>query len=73
LLSDENFLVEVFPVQFEVVEPMGNETLLYFTLQGTQMIARGNPSQYYKAGDVYSLRINKNKIHFFDNESGIAI
>jgi hypothetical protein len=37
------------------------------------MIARGNPSQYYKAGDVYSLRINKNKIHFFDNESGIAI
>jgi multiple sugar transport system ATP-binding protein len=73
LLNTEKSLSEDIPVQVEVVEPMGNETLLYFTLQNTQMIARGNPNQHYKAGNIYSLQINKNKLHFFDKESGIAI
>jgi multiple sugar transport system ATP-binding protein len=73
ILNTEKSLSEDISVQVEVVEPMGNETLLYFTLQDTQMIARGNPSHYYKAGDTYSLRINKNKIHFFDKENSIAI
>jgi multiple sugar transport system ATP-binding protein len=73
LLSTEKSLAEDISVQIEVVEPMGNETLLYFTLQDTQMIARGNPNQYYKAGSVYSLHFIKSKIHFFDKESGISI
>jgi multiple sugar transport system ATP-binding protein len=60
-------------VRVEVVEPMGNETLLYFTLQNNQMIARGNPNKLYRAASDYSLHINKNKIHFFDKESGITI
>ena len=73
LLSTEKSLAEEISVKIEVVEPMGNETLLYFTLQDTQMIARGNPNQYYKAGSVYSMHFNKSKIHFFDKDSGIAI
>lgn len=73
LLSNEKSPIEEIPVKLEIAEPMGNETLLYFTLQGAQMIARGNPNQYYKAGDAYSLHINKNKIHFFDQENGVAI
>ena len=73
LLSTEKSLAEDISVQIEVVEPMGNETLLYFTLQDIQMIARGNPNQYYKAGSVYSMHINKSKIHFFEKDSGIAI
>jgi ABC-type sugar transport system ATPase subunit len=52
---------------------MGNETLLYFTLLDTQMTARGNPNQYYKAGSVYSMHVNRSKIHFFDKERGITI
>ena len=73
LLSTEKSFAEEISVQIEVVEPMGNETLLYFTLQDTQMIARDNPNQYYKAGSVYAMHFNKSKIHFFDKESGIAI
>lgn len=73
LLSTEKSLAEDISVRIEVVEPMGNETLLYFTLQDTQMIVRGNPNQYYKAGGVYSMHFNISKIHFFDKESGIAI
>ena len=73
LLSTEKSLAEDISVRVEVVEPMGNETLLYFTLQDTQMIARGNPNQQYKAGSTYSMQINKNKIYLFDKERGIAI
>jgi len=73
LLSTEKSIAGDISVQVEVVEPMGNETLLYFTLQGTQMIARGNPNQQYKAGSTYSMQINKNKIYLFDKESGSAI
>jgi multiple sugar transport system ATP-binding protein len=73
LLSSERSLPEDITVQIEVVEPMGNETLLYFTLQDTQMIARGNPNKQYRAGNVYFLQINKLKLHFFDMQTGNTI
>jgi multiple sugar transport system ATP-binding protein len=73
LIIDEKSSAEDIVVRVEVVEPMGNETLLYFTLQNNQMIARGNPNKLYRAASDYSLHINKNKIHFFDKESGITI
>jgi len=66
LLSSEKSIAGDISIQVEVVEPMGNETLLYFTLQETQMIARGNPNQQYKSGNNYSMQINKDKIYFFD-------
>ena len=64
---------EEIPVKLEIAEPTGNETLLYFTLQNSQMIARGNPNQSYKVGDIYTLQIDKTKIHCFDDESGTAV
>jgi multiple sugar transport system ATP-binding protein len=72
-LIKEKFASEEITVKLEIAEPMGNETLLYFILQNSQMIARGNPNQSYRVGDTYSLQIDKSKIHFFDNESGSAI
>ena len=73
LLSSEKSIAGDISVQVEVVEPMGNETLLYFTLQETQMIARGNPNQQYKSGNNYSMQIKKDKIYFFDKESGTTL
>jgi multiple sugar transport system ATP-binding protein len=73
LLSSERPLTEDISVQLEVVEPMGNETLLYFTLQDVQMIARGNPNQQYRAGNIYFLQINRSKLHFFDMKNGTTI
>lgn len=73
LLSSEKSIAGDISVLVEVVEPMGNETLLYFTLQKTQMIARGNPNQQYKSGNTYSMKLNKNKIYFFDKESGTTL
>ena len=73
LLSSEKSIAGDISIQVEVVEPMGNETLLYFTLQETQMIARGNPNQQYKSGNNYPMQINKDKIYFFDKESGTTL
>ena len=72
-LKTERTQEEVIAVKIEVVEPMGNETLLYFTLQGTQMIARGNPNHHYKIGTDYLLQINKIKLHFFNKDNGVAV
>lgn len=73
LVSTEKSSAEDISIQIEVVEPMGNETLIYFTLQNTQMIARGNPNQSYKTGSVYSMHINKNQMHFFNKDSGSTL
>jgi len=72
-LAAEKLSKEELSVKLEIAEPMGNETLLYFTLQNSQMIARGNPNQFYEVGNAYSLHIDKNQIHFFDYEDEKAI
>ena len=56
-------------VKIEVVEPMGNETFLYFTIQGKQMTARVDSNQNYKSGDNVLLHFDINKLIFFDIEN----
>lgn len=73
MITSEKSGVENIPIRLEVVEPMGNETLLYFTMQNTQMIARGNPNQHYTVGGIYSLIINKKKILFYNKENETAV
>lgn len=72
-LTTERTQTESIAVKIEVVEPMGNETLIYFTLQDTQIIARVDPNQHFKIGMDYQLQINKNKLHFFNKDNGLAI
>jgi multiple sugar transport system ATP-binding protein len=62
-----------FEVKLEVVEPMGNEAFLYFTLDGTQFIARVPARDVPKAQSNRKLKINKNKIQFFDYETELSI
>ncbi|NWG29788.1 MAG: sn-glycerol-3-phosphate ABC transporter ATP-binding protein UgpC [Ignavibacteriaceae bacterium] len=59
--------------EIEVVEPMGNETFLYFTLQNKQMIARVSSNVPYKTGEKLLFVPDKNKLHFFDYETGVSI
>jgi multiple sugar transport system ATP-binding protein len=62
-----------FEAILEVVEPMGNEAFLYFALEGNQFIARIPARDVPKAQSHRKLKINKNKIQFFDFESEKAI
>ncbi len=56
----------------EVVEPLGNEAFLYFTVDNSQCVARIDANTYMDVGESITLFINKEKIHFFD-ESGNRI
>jgi len=71
--SENTSAINKIKVKIEVVEPMGNETFLYFVLQNTQMIARVGAKHFYKAGDEVSLHFDRNKLYFFDKEDGNAI
>lgn len=55
-------------VQIEVVEPMGNETFIYFNLAGEQFTARVPSSNNYMAGKKSDVFFNTSKTFYFDDE-----
>jgi len=52
---------------------MGNETILYFNLGGTEFIARVSAIEKPNAGDQLPLFFNLDKLHFYNADSGNAI
>ncbi|SMB97372.1 carbohydrate ABC transporter ATP-binding protein, CUT1 family [Thermanaeromonas toyohensis ToBE] len=63
----------VYRVKVEVVEPLGAEGLVYFSLGGQQVVARLSGSSLPKVGEEVALVFNLNRAHFFDKESGKAV
>ncbi len=63
----------LFTVTLEVVEPMGNEVFLYFSIDATQCTARVPSREQLVPGSAKVLFIDVTKIHFFDAESGVTI
>ncbi|MGB5896296.1 MAG: sn-glycerol-3-phosphate ABC transporter ATP-binding protein UgpC [Ignavibacteriaceae bacterium] len=57
-----------YAAELEVVEPMGNELFLYFTLSGIQMVARVSKEFVFAAGDKINLSFNPDKLYFFDKD-----
>ena len=58
----------------EVFEPMGNETNIYFTTGKTPIVCRTpdfNPD--VEVQDTIPVYLNREKMHFFDPESGLTI
>lgn len=60
-------------VVLEAIENMGNETLAYCSVEGTQLIARLAPNFSAPFGQPIDLFWNLDKCHFFDLQSGIAL
>ena len=54
----------------DVVEPMGNETFIYFEIEKIQFIARVNPSKELKSGEKIKLYIDSPCVYFFDKKTG---
>jgi multiple sugar transport system ATP-binding protein len=54
-------------VKLDVVEPMGNEIILYFPIDKTQFVARVPAKEMPKVGVMTSLYLDTNKLHFFDS------
>jgi multiple sugar transport system ATP-binding protein len=67
--SDRTFRAEV-----AVVEPMGNEQIVYATLSdGKRLVAIAPPEPAMKPGDVVSVRVKSDAVHLFDAESGSRV
>ncbi|MEW9667308.1 ABC transporter ATP-binding protein [Ammoniphilus sp. 3BR4] len=77
-IHDEPVFLETFPetafsAKIDVVENMGSELFLYFTLGSTQITARINNRTEIHHGDRIQLAIDMNKCHFFDIKTEKAI
>ena len=59
-----------FDMMIDVVEPMGMETLVYFTLGGAELCGRVNPNAGANAGHVMKLRSDLSNMHLIDDGTG---
>jgi multiple sugar transport system ATP-binding protein len=54
----------------DVIEPMGNETFIYFELEKIQFIARVKPLHELKVAGKIKLYIDPGKVYLFDTKTG---
>ncbi|HEV7543268.1 MAG TPA: sugar ABC transporter ATP-binding protein, partial [Reyranella sp.] len=59
-----------FDTMIDVVEPMGMETLVYFTIAGAELCGRVNPNAGATAGKVMKLRADLSNMHLIDDGTG---
>ena len=64
--------IEAFDAVLDVTEPMGMETLVYFTLEGTQVCGRVNPNACARDGGSLRLAVDLNNMHLV-NQTGAVI
>ena len=60
--------VAPFDITLDVIEPMGNETLVYFTIAGEALCGRVNPNAGAADGQPMRLAANLNHMHLMDAE-----
>ncbi|MGL4291288.1 MAG: ABC transporter ATP-binding protein [Phreatobacter sp.] len=64
---------EPFQVKLDVIEPMGNETLVYFAVEGTQLCGRVDPNAGARDGEPMRLAADLNHMHLIDGASGLVL
>jgi multiple sugar transport system ATP-binding protein len=62
-----------FEAQIEVTEPMGMETLVYFSINGTQVCGRVNPNANAREGAPMRLAADLGNMHLIDDETGRVV
>ena len=62
-----------FTVTLDVVEPLGMETMVFFTVNGTEFCGRVEPSSAADAGAAMRLHANVDHMHLIDPASGAVI
>jgi multiple sugar transport system ATP-binding protein len=62
-----------FTATLDVVEPMGMETMVYFTVNGTEICGRVEPKSAGDAGSAMRLHANIDHMHLIDPASGAVI
>jgi multiple sugar transport system ATP-binding protein len=62
-----------FTVTLDVIEPMGMETMVYFTVNGSEICARVEPSSAPAAGQKMRLYANLKQMHLIDPDSNLVL
>ena len=57
-------------MNLDVVEPMGNEIVIYLSRDAQHVVARLVPQELPEPGNSVKLAFDQNKLHFFDSASG---
>ena len=65
--------IEAFDTVLDVTEPMGMETLIYFTLEGTQICGRVNPNAGALDGGALRVAVDLNNMHLLNEVTGAVI
>jgi multiple sugar transport system ATP-binding protein len=65
--------VEPFETVLDVTEPMGMETLVYFTLEGTQVCGRVSPTAGARDGAPLRLAVDLNNMHLLNEGTGAVL
>jgi multiple sugar transport system ATP-binding protein len=65
--------IEAFEAVLDVTEPMGMETLIYFTLEGAQICGRVNPNAGARDGAPLRLAVDLNNMHLLNEGTGAVI
>jgi len=65
--------VEPFDAVLDVTEPMGMETLIYFTLEGAQVCGRVSPNAGARDGGPLRLAVDLNNMHLLNEVTGAVI
>jgi multiple sugar transport system ATP-binding protein len=62
-----------FSIALDVVEPMGMETMVYFTLDGAELCGRVEPSSVSAAGQSMRLCADLNQMHLIDPQTDLVL
>jgi multiple sugar transport system ATP-binding protein len=65
--------IEPFDAVLDVTEPMGMETLVYFTLEGAQVCGRVNPNAGARDGAPIRLAVDLNNMHLLNETNGVVL
>ncbi|MFH1197551.1 MAG: sn-glycerol-3-phosphate ABC transporter ATP-binding protein UgpC [bacterium] len=71
--SDSKKEYQSMSVNVDLIEPLGNETLVYFTMDNEQFIARITSGVQLKQSEKAKLCFNIDKIHYFNSETGESL
>jgi multiple sugar transport system ATP-binding protein len=62
-----------FPAVLDVVEPMGMETMVYFTVDGQEVCGRVDPGSAKGPGESMRFYADMDRMHLIDPQSGLVI
>jgi multiple sugar transport system ATP-binding protein len=65
--------VESFDAVLDVTEPMGMETLVYFTLDGADVCGRVTPNAGAQDGGPFRLAMDLNNMHLLNAVTGAVL